>query len=297
MFNKTLLDDLKLENPYELVYNDEWTLDKMSEIAGKARNDLDGNGIWDVNDRYPFGMFDGNTAISFLCMGGFNLVERDADNLPVWNGLSEKNSNIYDKVLASTFYNDTYNNSERAPGTLNTALSSLGKPLGMFESSRSLFFMGPMDNLRYYNDVQFEVGVVPFPKVDDQQENYETHIFGGAEAIAIPAANPNPEFAGVVLEYMAAYTQRDIRHLYFDLRLDFKYVDDDNARDMLDIILSTGSFDIFTIYNWGEGLAYKIMNNMIAGETNLASLIDQYADKIPTTIQNTIDKFVNIEKE
>jgi len=113
------------------------------------------------------------------------------------------------------------------------------------------------------SDCQFDVGIVPFPKYNEEQENYNSYIFMGANAIAIPAAHPNAELAGVVLEYMSAYSQRDVRSIYFDRTLAEKYAQEEDAREMLDIILRTGSFDLMDVYGWGGNLALEIMNHMI----------------------------------
>jgi len=44
LFNKQLITDLQLENPYELVRGGQWTLGKLGEMAKAAMADLDGNG-------------------------------------------------------------------------------------------------------------------------------------------------------------------------------------------------------------------------------------------------------------
>ena len=51
-FNKFLCTDLGLEHPYEMVRNGEWTLDRFLEYVDLSSADLDGNGVWDENDRY-----------------------------------------------------------------------------------------------------------------------------------------------------------------------------------------------------------------------------------------------------
>ena len=39
-FNPALIDSLGLENPYDLVNDHKWTLDKMTEMAAAALSDL-----------------------------------------------------------------------------------------------------------------------------------------------------------------------------------------------------------------------------------------------------------------
>jgi hypothetical protein len=47
VFNKKLIQDHALENPYEIVHNNRWTLDKMIEMTRGVAQDLNGDGIMD----------------------------------------------------------------------------------------------------------------------------------------------------------------------------------------------------------------------------------------------------------
>ena len=51
IFNKTIAEELKLGNLYELVDNGVWTIDKMAELASTAYIDLNGNSTQDMNDQ------------------------------------------------------------------------------------------------------------------------------------------------------------------------------------------------------------------------------------------------------
>ena len=52
LFNKKLLQDFNLESPYELVKDNKWTFDKMAEMGRASVGDLNGDGIFDAEDRY-----------------------------------------------------------------------------------------------------------------------------------------------------------------------------------------------------------------------------------------------------
>lgn len=54
-FNKTIFERDGLENPYDLVKNDQWTWDKLVEIATKATKDTNGDGTpdqWGLTGRF-----------------------------------------------------------------------------------------------------------------------------------------------------------------------------------------------------------------------------------------------------
>ena len=68
VFNKKLITDFGLDNPYDLVLNGTWTLDKLSEMAEVTASDLDGDGEATLADR--FGLFwQRDSIISFLTCG------------------------------------------------------------------------------------------------------------------------------------------------------------------------------------------------------------------------------------
>ena len=51
MFNKQLIDDYNLQNPYDLVYDDKWTMDNFISMAEQVYEDLNGNGIFVTGDK------------------------------------------------------------------------------------------------------------------------------------------------------------------------------------------------------------------------------------------------------
>ena len=53
-FNKTLMQELDFEMPYQMVYDGTWTLDAMREMSAQAYRDLNGNSEIDKEDRFGY---------------------------------------------------------------------------------------------------------------------------------------------------------------------------------------------------------------------------------------------------
>ena len=53
-FNKQLITDLSLENPYDIVDDNRWTLDKFIEMCAAGEADTDGDGLMTDMDRYGY---------------------------------------------------------------------------------------------------------------------------------------------------------------------------------------------------------------------------------------------------
>ena len=52
--NMDLVDQFKLESPYQMVYDNTWTLDNFIAQCKTVAIDLDGDGQRDETDRYGF---------------------------------------------------------------------------------------------------------------------------------------------------------------------------------------------------------------------------------------------------
>ena len=62
---------------------------------------------------------------------------------------------------------------------------------------------------------------------------------------------------------------------------------------MLDIILSTGTFEIAAVYDWG-GIAGQIMTLLNAGKTTLASTAAKLEKRVVKAMEETVDTFSKV---
>jgi ABC-type glycerol-3-phosphate transport system substrate-binding protein len=53
-FNKSLMNELDLEYPYQMVYDGTWTMDVMQNMSASAYKDINGDGKQDNDDRYGY---------------------------------------------------------------------------------------------------------------------------------------------------------------------------------------------------------------------------------------------------
>lgn len=288
-FNKDILTDLGLADPYEHVYEGTWTLDVMIDMMNTAKTDTNGDAKWTVEDQYGLSMFEGNWSIAFITGANQFLVQKDENNLPVWSGVSETFLNAYEKVAGGIF-NEKSNNAINATGSLPGDLELYRL---MFIHDRVLFLVTQIGVLKNMRDVEFELGVVPSPKNDESQNDYVSLIFQGANSFGIPVTNPDPERTGMVLNYLAAHSTETVRKTYMEQTLDFKYIQDKQSQEMLDIILSTGTFEIACVYDWG-GISGTIMGQLNQGKTEIASLVARLDKAINKAMEKTITTFAEV---
>ena len=77
LFNKQMIDEFSLENPYTLVDGGKWTLDMLSEMASKVTSDINGDGAFDIDDRYGLAAPGDWYWCSFLHSSGIKVVSRN----------------------------------------------------------------------------------------------------------------------------------------------------------------------------------------------------------------------------
>ena len=210
--------------------------------------------------------------------------------MPVFTGISEHYVDVYTKV-AGEIFDEKSNNAINASGTLPGSLELYRL---MFLYGRALFLVTQIGVLKDMRDAQFELGVVPMPKYDENQKDYRSLIFQGANAVAIPVTNPDADRTGLVLEHLCARSSGTVRDVYLNQTLDFKYIQDQEGQEMMDIILSTGLFELAAVYGWGS-LNGTILGGINSGNVNLVSKIAKLASKTESAIQKTVESFEKIQ--
>lgn len=275
MFNKKIITDVGLEEPYQLVRNGKWTIDIFTSMIKDVTADIDGDGSYTDNDMYGY-VTTGAGPNTFFYASGLKFIGFDSEGTPVLDINYEKITALLEKVV-DIFHND---NTTRIPGSVETGRD-------MFMEDRVLFYGEVLSYIINIRAMETAFGVLPLPKYDDEQEKYYTHCEGNASTVGVPMVLTDPLSASVILEGMALQSYLKITPAYYDTALQRKYTRDDESSDMLDIALANRIYDIGKLYS-SLGLS-SIFNNLgIKGSTDFAS---SYAKAEKTAVKN-LDKIV-----
>lgn len=232
LFNKALFDDLGIDYPYEDVYNMTWTADKMMEIVKQGYADLNGDTVWDTDfDRLGFSGWGWEMLYAaYMGLGGKTLLQ-DEDGAPVLAMVNEDHVKIVDKLIelydgVNTWINmKTYNTDKK-----------------MFLDGRILMDDNFITGIAQNRDSEFDIGVVPYPMMDEAQGQYFSRAANIAHLSYIPTTNAQLEETGIILEAMAIESYNTVRPTYYDVTLDLKEAADEETRDMVDIILASSTY-------------------------------------------------------
>ena len=231
-FNQKLFDDLGIDYPYDDVYNKTWTIDKMIEITKQGYFDLNGDSEWDVKtDRLGYsGWGYENMLALYVGMGG-QTITRDENDMPSFNIATERNVKLIDKLIELYDGKNAY---------CNFTEYSIDK--NAFSDGRLLMDDGFITMLGWNRDSEFDIGILPYPMLDEEQGEYFSRAANIAHLSYIPTTNTILQDTGIILEAMSIESYNTVRPTYYDITLSLKEAPDEESVDMVDIILASSSY-------------------------------------------------------
>jgi len=291
IFNKSLLKDHALENPYEIVKKGEWTFDKLYDMSRGVAQDLNGDGKMYIQDDRFGVILQADTDISFLVSGGDKICSKDSDDYPIITYGSERSYKIADALMRLMLDEESVVNLHRYAGKFGI----YDEQVKMMEEDRALFSWIRMRIVERLRAMETDFGILPLPKLDKEQSNYITHMNPHTGAgISIPRAAQDLDRTGMIIEDLCAESRYTLQPAYYDINLQGKFMRDEESREMLDIILANTAYDIGYIYNFGNfamTMVYFGQNK----KTTHASEFEKMEPKMQKDINKTIDAYENIE--
>ena len=235
LFNKKLIDDLNLENPYDLVRSGKWTYDKFAEMGRAAVMDLDGNSVMDNQDQYGYISLAKQVMPGFWIAAGATSIKKDTDGLLTYTApTDQKFVEVCQKIFNITWSDNIWH---RVPVTVDDE-----SEIRLFCDGHSLFANSSCFQISSIRDAATDFGILPYPKWDEDQDKYYSRI-EGCELFAVPKSNTNPEMASVILEAMACESMKSVIPAYYDVALKVKFTRDDDSAEMLDLVFENRVFD------------------------------------------------------
>lgn len=280
-FNKTVAQKYNIDDCYQLVRDNKWTLDKMTELGHIVTQDINGDGVMGDEDSWGVLTDSGTAAVWFFTFGG-QMSQTDANGTPSIVMGSEHNQAIADSLY--TLFNDKQlvRNASETKNTwdgLNTILID----------DRALFRPGSIYDVPLYREMVSDFGILPYPKFDENQEQFyhpiATFVCPG---ISVPITSTDLDRTGMILETLAYNSNDTVTKAYYEINLYTKLARDDESGEMLDIIFSTKRYDLAMAFGWG-GLKTVLVNSTKSG--NFASLYAAAESKAQADMEKTIEIF------
>ncbi len=281
-FNETMMNNLDIERPYDLVRDGKWTMDAMFSICKQGVNlNGDQNFTWKTNGNAVYGIVSFEDAINAFLTGTGQAYIEVKNGEPELVSDSERFFDMFNKLYDFTSVDGNFL-------YLNGADNDHYEMA--FKNNRTLFTVAEIKASSKYRDMDETFGIAPMPKLDEAQEQYYSHRTHVCPTMTVPVTNPDPAATGIIIDALAYESYRDLLPIYYDIRVSQKGLRNEESIEMLSIIRNTRSFDIGEGYGWSEDLSAAI-NTMYAttNQNNIASKLDSMRGAIEKKIAKTME--------
>lgn len=288
-YNKEVLDQsekLRGTDLYELVDNGEWTIDKFTEIVQKAKQD-DGDLVMTTGSADIYGFISSTFGIRGLYFGaGGSYVTKTDDivgNTTFTHGFNNNASLVAQAVI------DIYADESATIAGYTTVGSQLSNGLALFAPET-------LDKARNWSEAGLQnFGIVPHPVYNAQQlsavgyrHNVDNHLI-----YYIVPKTINYELS-VISNFLELYGYHSRFLVYPEFLNLYKYNwtnSEDDAR-MIDIIMSSRTFDLGYQFNWGG-----VDAELISGVQTGTNVISQIGAELGSVVEQKAQEYKDYCKE
>ncbi len=271
-FIKELIEKYKgLEDPYQLVKNNEWTWDKMHEMAMIATSDENGSGALDSGDIYGFVTHSENFPASWES-AGLTLASLDEAGTPKINWNSEQFVNVFEDIVE--LMGDTESVNWTTTSTVSDAVAHITTCL---KEGKCLFGTEVIAFVRDYRENEYDFGILPYPKYSSDIDTYYSYIAVNSCVMTVGKDCATPYQTSIILEAMAAKGSEILMPAYYEGQLKSRYSRDEESGEMLDIIFANRCYDLGVFFNWGS--AYSSLKSVDVNPASLYAKVEKQTNK------------------
>jgi len=273
LFNKNMMTDLQMEEPYEDVFNYTWTMDKLKAMMETATVSIDGDPASKDN---TYGLVTcQNLQYQMQLPLELQLIKVQDDKVVIADNdqrVPDVVESVYDLLYGGFAHLGDYSNQ-------NYITQFFGGGQALF----AYFGMGT-----YYQVIRdidgFDYGILPFPMMDEAQGRYV--VQRSDSLLGVPAILSDAEKTGMILEALTCASMNYVRPAFYDEVLYTKCLRDENSRKVIDLIFNSFSFEPGFIFDGSRSFASILDNLMNAKSMESQSFIASKTN----TVQSGLDK-------
>ena len=289
IFNKKVHEDQKLDDIYKIVREGNWTHAVMSEMVKQVTADIDGDGKITKDDR--LGMIANTFCIDcFISGSGYHMILKDDEDMPVLNIKEEAFYNIIESIRSLC--------SEENGMMLVDRISTTTEAreywtVNALTDDRALFLIGNFKDVALIRSSACEFGVVPIPKVNNDQAEYKIHMqanVGAAMSVPVSAA-ARAEDISLILEDIAYQSYLNVMPAYMDVLIQGQSIRDSESLECIQLIRNSYYCDIgFMLGNYGVSILNE-MRKVIKDNTSVTNAVSLQAKNFNTAYKKIKEEF------
>lgn len=306
VFNKDMIKEYGLEDPYHLAESGKWTIDKLEEMASVVTEDTDGESGMSYTDTYGF-LVNDNFISSMYIGAGQRMTTKDNNDEPIIAINGEGPARVYDKIYSFVTNTTASCQFSAANNSFNTTATAAGKTVWeaateAVASKRALFRAMALIDILDLGEYDCNFGVLPTPKYDEAQEEYYSRVSTVyATCVAIPVNVRDAEMSAIITDALMQASTDTAKDAYFQVIMKERKIQDTESEEMLDIIFDSRVYDLASVYHWGgtgEGDAASIsgfMNTVaVSGSNTFVSTWQSIESSVQTAMAETVDAYLSI---
>ncbi len=291
MFNKTLMEEQKIDpaSVYAMVDSGTWTIDAMLDIAKDVRADKNGDGIYNSEDVWPIlSEYDSATCF-YYAFGGYVTDKNSSDEPRLRLGDSDVRAAVNSAL-------DLMRDDEMV-----FKVEQMGndwvRASDMFINNQAMFRITNLTTTERWRNMEADFGVLPMPKLDEDQSRYVHLCKNGATGVCVPNTNTDLDFTAICLEAFVSFSRYTLREAYFESTMQGMVSRDPDTPRMLDLIFTTRAFDLGYIFDFGasgagkqDGIGYLLKKIAANPSMQVDSQWDSIKDKAQSQIDDMLAK-------
>ena len=265
-FNKDLVTDYGMEDPYTVVSEGRWTIDYVLQNVATVYTDANGDGITGNDDVYGFATEKTNSLVPYFYAFEIDTVELTKDGVNIVFDKVEKNIDAVEK-LRTLLYGSQGSYAYTGEGAYKNGAD-------LFVIQNAIFAVSKLgDSAGWFREAcEFDYGIIPYPKYTEDQENYYTVAGGSINSSAVPLTAGREDLVSTIYAAMAAESWKSVIPQYYDVVLKYKGARDETSIKMIDLILDGRNLDFEFIYDGFEGYMYD-MGKICSGGTTVPAYV------------------------
>ncbi len=286
-FNKNLVNEYQIENPYDMVSKGTWTYDTMLNIVKGIYSDVNSDGVRDENDFYGLGLNNYLGVDAYTSAFDIPTITINADGEAEICINYDRYADAVDKLYTLFWQTEGVLN-KQDPDYLAT----------LFSQEKIIFSQSWLYNCESYEmrDMTSDYGIIPYPKYNEAQDDYYTFGHDQITIFAVPKTSARSEAAGAVLEVMCAASRDTVIEQYYEMALKGRYSRDEESVQMLDLIRKNFLLDTGWVYCESTNLMARTLRTLIEAKSkNFASYYKKYESSFITSVEQLNEAFSKLE--
>jgi len=292
LFNKVILDAFgyTAEELYQKVYEGDnkeggFTTEYLTMVSQKAyRQDPNNSQKWENSyvGTGTYGLFlQKEVAIALIQGSGNTPTKTDSGMAGVSPMVFEESfadavENVF-KFMGNKDTADWYLVLDNVSDGTSDKWANTVRPA--FMADKAAFYITPFDTIHHFRDMKSDFGILPMPKLSDDQLEYGTTIqYGNATCYLTPNRTDEAlnEKSSYILEAMCYYSSPEylgeecLKYAHYTLTLQAKGTRDDASWEMMDFILKKRVFDIACALNLSN-INTILQNGSVSNSNNWIS--------------------------